>query len=80
MEKCVTSYGLLLCQLLCPLSVQATTPPTKAQIEQYKKEGTLQQRIEAAKALNTHSFNPSLIKKFNHRHSALINGNPPTTS
>lgn len=64
----------VMASLVVSVSVHAMTPPSKAQLEQYKKDGTLQQRIETAKALNNHRFNPSLVKQFAQRNLAALKG------
>ncbi|MEW6991455.1 M6 family metalloprotease domain-containing protein [Colwelliaceae bacterium 6441] len=49
--------------------LHATQPPTKKQIDKYKDDGTLKQRINQAKAFNTHSFDKTLVTKFQRKHA-----------
>ncbi len=49
-------------------------PPTKEQIEKYKKDGTFQIRLEAAKKLGNYKTSKDLIKIFNVRMRSLLKG------
>lgn len=42
-------------------TIWALEPPTQEQWDQYKKDGSLSDRIERAKLLNNHRFHPKLI-------------------
>ncbi|MCP4155956.1 MAG: M6 family metalloprotease domain-containing protein [bacterium] len=42
-------------------------PPTREQIEKYKRDSTLAERIEAAKATGNHLASPDLIKQIKYR-------------
>ncbi len=50
-------------------TLHATQPPSKKQIEKYKADGTLQQRIDQAKAFNTHTFDKTLVANFQRKHN-----------
>jgi M6 family metalloprotease-like protein len=52
----------LLLVYCCSSLVYALEPPTKKQLKQYKKQGTLKQRIEKAKTFGNHKIKPSLGK------------------
>ncbi len=47
--------------------LNALEPPTREQIEKYKRDGTLAERIAAAKATHNHLASPDLIKQVKYR-------------
>ncbi|MBU2970745.1 M6 family metalloprotease domain-containing protein [Pseudoalteromonas sp. C2R02] len=50
----------ILCALLYPSLVNALQPPTAKQLAQYKKNGTLQQKLNNAKKLANYKISPNL--------------------
>ena len=48
-------------------SLNALEPPTKEQVERYKKDGTLKERIEKAKSFGNHKMAPHLIKRMKYK-------------
>lgn len=47
--------------------VHALEPPTKEQVAQYTKDGTLKQRIEQAKAIGNHLVAPELFERYRYK-------------
>jgi M6 family metalloprotease-like protein len=66
-----TSLGVL---AALGISALALEPPTPEQIQQYKKDGTLQARIEAARALGNHKVSPKLVWSARQRLQNLVSG------
>jgi M6 family metalloprotease-like protein len=52
-------------------SALALEPPTREQIERYRRDGTLAARIADAKAFNNHVFDPALIERFQRKLNRL---------
>jgi len=48
-------------------------PPTKEQIEKYRSEGTLKQRIERAKSYGNHLISPSLLERLKRKINCITN-------
>ncbi len=48
-------------------------PPTKEQIEKYRSEGTLKQRIERAKSYGNHLISPSLLERLKRKVGGIAN-------
>ena len=72
MVKFIGFIGLI--GLLCVSSLaQATQPPTKKQLAQYKKDGTLLQKIDRARAYGNHKIDKRLVSRFQHQQSGLQN-------
>ncbi|KXI26869.1 M6 family metalloprotease domain-containing protein [Paraglaciecola hydrolytica] len=69
---------LLLVLLFLNFSVQATQPPTEKQIEKYKKDGTLRQKAERAKAYGNLKIAPNLLNNLKYR--AELKTSSSTTS
>lgn len=70
---------LALCLIAVQFSALATQPPTKEQIEKYRKDGTLADRIKAAKAAGTHQFHPNLVERLQrHSHQFKTNNREST--
>ena len=64
--------SLIFC--VASFSLSATVAPTKEQLEQYKKDGTLQAKIDRAKKSSRQTYHPELIRRLNenqhlHKHS-----------
>ncbi|MCX6577432.1 MAG: hypothetical protein NTV82_13710, partial [Candidatus Aminicenantes bacterium] len=53
--------------LVCFSSAWALEPPTKEQLEQYQRDGTLTLRMLNALALGNHLVAPDLVKSFAYR-------------
>ncbi|MFC1849467.1 hypothetical protein ACFL27_04575 [candidate division CSSED10-310 bacterium] len=67
-QKFVYSLGLIFS--ITFLSISATLalePPTKEQIEQYKKDGTWEQRVQAAYGFGNHIMDPELVQRLNYK-------------
>jgi len=57
--------------LLFSHAASALQPPTKAQLERYKKDNTLQHRLALAKEFGNHKIAPHLVKNAHNRLSKL---------
>lgn len=59
--------------VLAAASVWALEPPTAEQLDQYRQEGTLDERVAAARELGNHRVAPHLLRSFAQRHDARLN-------
>ena len=55
--------SLAVCFVVTSFSAIALQPPTAAQLERYKKEGTLKQRMANAQKFANHQLSPALAQK-----------------
>jgi M6 family metalloprotease-like protein len=62
------------------VSSWALEPPTKAQIEQYRRDGTLPARIEAARALGNQKVSPARVADLQRRVAALQGKGGPSNT
>lgn len=53
--------------MLCSPATYALQPPTKAQLEKYRKDNTLQHRLALAKEFGNHKIAPHLVKSAHER-------------
>lgn len=67
LQWCVTVALLL----GCAATSQALQPPTAEQVEQYKKDGTWEERRQAALAIGNHKMAPGLAAKTKYKLSRL---------
>lgn len=58
------AYGLIFGLLLVSAFLYPMDPPTAGQLERYRADGSLQRRIEAAKAIGNHLISPALVRDF----------------
>jgi len=67
---------VILVLLALGISAMALQPPTEEQLEQYWLDGTLQQRIEDAKAIGNHRIAPQLLWNSNQKIRAALGMEP----
>ncbi len=52
---------------LCSGWLSALEPPTKEQVEKYKKDGTWAARVAAAREIGNHRMDPEVVAYLNYR-------------
>ncbi|WP_343814563.1 M6 family metalloprotease domain-containing protein [Colwellia asteriadis] len=67
-----TIRAIFIALSLISFSVFALQPPTKAQLERYKQQGTLQERISKAKGFANDQVNPNLLQS---KHASIGQSN-----
>lgn len=67
---------IILSMLLYVPCTSALPPPTKEEIEKYKQDGTLEDRIKFAQDLGTDQVDPSLFKNYKARMENLLSLEP----
>jgi len=68
--KWAIRFALSLVFILSSLAF-ALEPPTRQQLEQYRNDGSLAQRIDNAKALGNHRISPSVLARFQYKLNRL---------
>jgi M6 family metalloprotease-like protein len=61
------------------LAAAALEPPVKGEIEKYRKDGTLEQRLAAARALGNHEVAPRLVQRAHAKLQRLLGVRGPGT-